>query len=63
MPDNRDPSQFLSVTQLAAELQINRNTAYKLLRDGDIRSCRPGGRIYRVARVDFEAWLAEQAAR
>ncbi len=52
------PNRFLTREQVAEELNISPTQAYALIRRGEIRSLKIGGRrIIRVGRDDLEAYI------
>lgn len=59
--------RFLTRAQVAEELNISESQVYALIRRGDIRSLKIGGRgHWRVGRVDLEAYIErtyEETAR
>ena len=52
-------SLTLTITEVAAELRICRNSVYKLIRTGQIKAIRVLGRL-RVRRYDLERYLQIQ---
>lgn len=56
---SKEPNDFplvLKVEELMSILSIGRNTAYELVRSGQISSIRIG-RIYRIPRASLEEYL------
>lgn len=56
---NNDNSNVLTVPELAKELRICTNTAYALVRSGQIRHVKIG-RVYRVPRSAVDEYLNRQ---
>jgi excisionase family DNA binding protein len=52
----------MTVTETADALGISRNTAYQLVRKGDIPSVRLGRRLV-IPKTALNAWLERQADR
>ena len=52
-----EDSQFMTVAEVAAELNVNETTLYNWLRVGTLRGYRMGA-LWRVARVDLDAFIA-----
>ena len=50
-------SQFLTVAEVAAELNVNETTLYSWLRLGTLRGYRMGS-LWRIARTDLDAFVA-----
>ena len=50
-------SQFLTVAEVATELNANETTLYYWLRVGTLRGYRMGA-LWRIARVDLDAFIA-----
>lgn len=51
--------RFLTREQVAEELAISRAQVYALIRRGDLRALKIGGRgVWRVARQDLEDYIA-----
>jgi excisionase family DNA binding protein len=49
---------FLTIQQVMARLQLNRDLVYKMVRAGDIPSIRvPGSNAIRIPRPEYERWL------
>lgn len=56
-----DESLLLTVPEAARLLRISRNTAYELIRQGEIPAVRLGERIIRIPRFALEQWISRQA--
>ena len=56
---NDTKSQILTVRELASFLRIGINSAYRLVRKGNIRSVRVG-RQYRIPRQAVDEYLSKQ---
>jgi excisionase family DNA binding protein len=56
-------SGTLTVSQVAADLQIPESTVRQLARDGTLPMFRAGGRHWRINVDDFEAWKHDRARR
>lgn len=52
-----EDSQFMTVAEVAAELNVNETTLYNWLRVGTLRGYRMGA-LWRIARVDLDAFIA-----
>lgn len=52
-----EDSQFMTVAEVAAELNVNETTLYSWLRVGTLRGYRMGA-LWRIARVDLDAFIA-----
>ena len=52
-----EDSQFMTVAEVAAELNVNETTIYNWLRVGTLRGYRMGF-LWRIARVDLDAFIA-----
>jgi len=55
--------EFFTVEEIAAELKVSRGTVRTWIAAGALRASRPGvagrdGRVYRIARSDFDSFLA-----
>ncbi|MBQ2140447.1 MAG: helix-turn-helix domain-containing protein [Oscillospiraceae bacterium] len=60
---SKEPNDFplvLKVEELMSILSIGRNTAYELVRSGQISSIRIG-RIYRIPRASLEEYLQKMS--
>lgn len=60
---SKEPNDFplvLKVEELMSILSIGRNTAYELVRSGQISSIRIG-RIYRIPRASLEDYLQKMS--
>ena len=57
----KEPPLVLRVEDLAQMLSIGRNTAYALVRSGEIRSIRIG-RSYRIPKVAIEEYISNHHA-
>jgi excisionase family DNA binding protein len=57
-----DPPTLLTVPETAAYLRISRNTAYEIVKRGELPSVRLG-RVIRVPRASLDAWIVEAAQR
>ena len=55
------PHDLLTIPQVQARLQVNRDRVYAMVRSGEIPSVRIGGGI-RIPRLAYEAWLATLGA-
>ena len=52
------PARFLTRTQVAEELNISMAQCYALIRRGELRAAKIGGRgDYRIGRDDLEAYI------
>lgn len=52
-------ARFLSRAEIAEELNVSESQVYALIRRGDLRAAKIGGRgTYRVGREDLEAYIA-----
>ena len=65
MPDSPDPSgpspRFLRIQDVAAELDTSDSQVSALLRSGDLRGIKIGGRgVWRIERSELERWIAER---
>jgi excisionase family DNA binding protein len=49
--------EFLTTTEIAKHLKCGRDTVLRAIDAGDLRAIRRG-RLVRVRRSDFDAWLA-----
>ncbi len=57
-PTREDPRpEFVSVAEIAAELQVTDRFVRKLIADGELQAVRVGRRLVRVRRGDLEAIL------
>jgi excisionase family DNA binding protein len=54
-------TEYLTPKEIAALLRVSPMTVYRMINDGEMRGIRVGGRSMRVARPDFEAYLAASA--
>ena len=52
-----EDSHFMTVAEVAAELNVNETTLYNWLRVGTLRGYRMGA-LWRIARVDLDAFIA-----
>jgi len=52
-----EDSQFMTVAEVATELNVNETTLYYWLRVGTLRGYRMGA-LWRIARVDLDAFIA-----
>lgn len=52
-----DQTTWLTIPEIALRLRISKMTAYRLVHTGDIPAHRIG-RSFRIAEVDFDAYLA-----
>ena len=52
-----EDSQFMTVAEVAAELNVNETTIYNWLRVGTLRGYRMGA-LWRIARADLDAFIA-----
>ena len=52
---------YRSPRQIARELDISEPTVYRWLRSGELRSIRPGGKLYRIAESDYQDFKASHA--
>ncbi len=52
---------YRSPRQIARDLDISEPTVYRWLRSGELRSIRPGGRLYRIAESDYLDFKASRA--
>ena len=52
-----EDSQFMTVAEVAAELNVNETTIYNWLRVGTLRGYWMGF-LWRIARVDLDAFIA-----
>lgn len=51
-------SQFLTIDQVAEILNVNKPTIYALLRSGEMKGLRLGGRgVWRISEDDLQAFL------
>lgn len=51
-------SRFLTIDQVAEILNVNKPTIYALLRNGQLRGLRLGGRgVWRISEDDLQAYL------
>ncbi len=60
---SKEPNDFplvLKVEELMSILSVGRNTAYELVRSGQISSIRIG-RIYRIPRASLEEYLQKMS--
>jgi excisionase family DNA binding protein len=60
--DSTTQQPFLTVAELAIYLRVSRNTAYMLVRSGQVPSVRVGGG-YRIPRRTLSRYLAESMVR
>ena len=52
------PDRFLTKDQVAEELATSKAQVYALIRRGDLRAMKIGGRgVWRIAREDLEAFI------
>lgn len=51
------PRMLLSVNEVAAELGCGRDTVYRLLAAGQLRSITVGGRLRRIRREDLRSYI------
>jgi excisionase family DNA binding protein len=52
------PDRFLTREQVAEELKTSKSQVYALIRRGDLRALKIGGRgTWRIARTDLEAYI------
>ncbi|KRD42776.1 hypothetical protein ASE38_00270 [Cellulomonas sp. Root930] len=51
------PSEFVSVGDVAADLQVTERFIRRLIADGELQAFRVGSRLVRVRRGDVEAML------
>ena len=51
-----EDSQFMTVAEVAAELNVNETTLYNWLRVGTLKGYRMGF-LWRIARVDLDAFI------
>lgn len=51
---------LLTITQVAALLNVGRSTVYELIRREGLPSVSLGGRNTRVARASLEQWIAQR---
>jgi excisionase family DNA binding protein len=56
------PPVFLTIAEISALLRVKRAQGYVLAAQGIFPSVRVGARGWRVPRVAWERWLAEQTA-
>jgi excisionase family DNA binding protein len=56
------PGDILTPEQVAAYLQLNTDTVYRLIRQRSLTATRIG-RTYRIPRQDLEAFIATNSAR
>ena len=49
--------EFISVAEVAAELQVTDRFVRRLIADGELRAVRVGSRLVRIRRGDLEAIL------
>ena len=53
------PSRFLTLDGVAEVLSVSRSQAYALVRRGELRAIKVGGRgVWRIERVELEAFIA-----
>lgn len=57
---NDDPL-LLTVPEAARLLRISRNTAYEMVRRGELPAINLGERIIRIPRFALEQWISRQA--
>jgi excisionase family DNA binding protein len=50
--------KLLTTKDLVARTGFGMSTIRRLLRNGDIRSSKPGGKSYRVRESDYKTWVA-----
>jgi excisionase family DNA binding protein len=55
--------EFLTLGDVAKLLRVSKPTVRKAVAEQGLPAVRLGERVYRFARVDVDAWLAEQAKR
>ncbi len=52
---------YISPRTIARDLDISEPTVYRWLRSGELRSIRPGGRLYRIAESDYRIFKASHS--
>jgi excisionase family DNA binding protein len=52
--------QLFTVPEAAQQLRVSKPTVYRLIRDGDLRSFKIGGRLRRVPASAIEEFVARQ---
>jgi excisionase family DNA binding protein len=63
VPPRASPAMLLTISEVAAELRVDKRTVYRLLRSGELAiAVIRVGSSPRVRRVDLEAHLARLAA-
>lgn len=60
MSDNSNKRPFLSLEEISEYLGVNYQLIYRLVRSGDLPAVRVG-RVYRVRREDFDAYLSRHS--
>ena len=58
----QDTKQFMNLEEVAELLGVNYQLIYKLVRSGEMGSLRIG-RVYRVTKADFEAYLLKSRSQ
>ena len=54
----RDPVEYVTPAELAAELRVGLNVVYRAIHGGEIADVkRPGGRHFRIPRKSADAWI------
>lgn len=56
------PRMLLSVNEVATELGCGRDTVYRLLTTGQLRSITVGGRLRRIRSEDLRAYIDSRVA-
>ena len=57
--NEQEPSQVMTVPEVAAYLKLARSTVYKLAQSGELPGRKVGGK-WRFARKGLEKWLGER---
>ena len=64
MPDKPRPLRFMTIEQVAQELNVSDIQVRALLRSGELRGFQVGGRgMWRIGAVDVEAYIEEAYRR
>ncbi len=54
-------NELLTLEELQELLMVGRNTAYKLINEGQLEGCFKCGRIWKIPRRSLESYIKKQA--
>lgn len=63
MTTNNDGPQWLTVKEVAEELQVASMTVYRLIKTNELPALRAGARSLRISREHLEAFIAQQTGQ